>query len=45
MRFSMCVLGVIVATACAAREVRLSEGMPNALVVVNQTGTNEVVYD
>ncbi len=31
-------------TACAA-PVRLSEGMPNTLVVVNQSGAKEVVYD
>jgi hypothetical protein len=45
MRLSMCVLGVVVATACAAPEVRLSEGMPNTLVVVNQTGAKAIVYD
>lgn len=44
MRFAMCLLGVLVLAACAA-PVRLSEGMPNTLVVVNQTGAKEVVYD
>ena len=45
MRFAMCLLGVLVATACAAPDVRLSEGMPKTLVVVTQTGAQEVVYD
>lgn len=45
MRFAMCLLGAIVVTACAVDEVRLSEGMPNTLVVVNQAGAQEVVYD
>ena len=44
MRFPICLLGIIVVTACAA-PVKLSEGMPNTLVVVNQTGAKEVVYD
>ena len=44
MRFPICLLGLIVVTACAA-PVKLSEGMPNTLVVVNQTGAKEVVYD
>ena len=41
----MCLLGVLVVTACAASEVRRSEGMPNTRVVVNQTGATAVVYD
>ena len=45
MRYLISLLGLMVVTACAAPEVRLSEGMPNTRVVVNQTGAKEVVYD
>ncbi len=45
MRFALCLLGVIVVTACAACGVTLLEGMPNTRVVVNQSGAKEVIYD
>jgi hypothetical protein len=41
----MCLLVVIVVSACAGHAVQLTEGMPNTAVVVSQTGTKEIVYD
>ena len=44
MRVPICLLGILVVTACAA-PVNLTEGMPNTRVVVNPSGATEVVCD
>jgi hypothetical protein len=45
MRRAICLLGFTVVTVCAACAGRLTEGMPNTLVVLNQAGAKEVIYD